>query len=81
MGKTVFLKMSEAKWIERVEFSPIYEYKGKFYVGLGYLLRLGGEDAEYCEEYDSLAQAEAACVKNHEWGEESAQLEETLLTE
>jgi hypothetical protein len=81
MGKTVFLKMSEAKWIERMEFHPIYEFSGKFFVGLGYLLRLAGEDAEYCEEYDSLAEAEAACAKIHDWGEDSDPLKETLLTD
>jgi hypothetical protein len=80
MGKMVFLKLSEAKWVERVGFNPIYECRGKFYVGLE-PLRLGGEDTEYCEECESLQEAEAVCAKIHEWGNESDPLKETMVTE
>jgi hypothetical protein len=80
MSKMVFLKLSEAKWIERVGFNPIYECRGKFYVGLE-SLRLAGEDTAYCEECNSLAEAESVSTKIHDWGNESDPLKETLVTD
>lgn len=78
MGKMIFLKLDQAKWIGHVESTPIYEYSGKYYVGFQFL-RLGNEDTVYCEECNSLAEAETVCAKIHDWGDESDPVRETMV--
>lgn len=56
-GKTVYLIISKAKLIKRIGVNPIYQYQGKYYVGLETLTE-SGEDIENSVEFSTLSLAE-----------------------
>jgi hypothetical protein len=66
MSKMVYLKIKDAVLVKRVGVNPIYKCRDKYYVGLE-LLWLGGEEAEHCEECQSLQEAEAVASEINNW--------------